>query len=203
MAFGSCKSIIAYARELDKPQSGLSTIVGDNECGDFFPQISNGSKRPMCYYTDDFLTHFFLHLVLGVWMVWKEGIVVFKAFLSSIQHKSLTPSFTSHPLGLWPSHLKWLTLDISRFLEMDSNVKSTQKIVAYERAMSCIHFMVFMLDEWEVCSYAIIPWLWGNSRVFNIWKVINITWIHTNIYYDVWFDPLYLLTFHSIFKIIY
>ena len=67
-----------------------------------------------------------------------------QVYLSSLQHKNLDP------YSLWLIDLNWL--GFQWILKVNFRVKWTQNDtleVAY-------YFMAFMLDKWEVCSYAII-----------------------------------------------
>ena len=73
-----------------------------------------------------------------------------RAKLTSIQQNNLTPPPNRFVAD---SYQNWPRLDKFRVLKENSSVKLTIK----SNLMVAFHFMAFILDEWKVHSYTVIP----------------------------------------------
>ena len=102
-----------------------------------------GATKESCLQTRTLNLHFsrLWHVERGNHCLW--------AYLSSTQHWNLTLNRN----GLLPIHLKWSRVHYFGIFEVNFSVKWAIK----SNLRDAYYFMAFMLDEWEVRSYAIIP----------------------------------------------
>ena len=66
------------------------------------------------------------------------------------------------PIGLLPIHLEWIQADSFGIFKTNSDIESTKR--SNLRAAQHAIPMAFMLDEWEVHSYTILPSLFLESQ---------------------------------------